>query len=85
VEAGEPRKHLPVNVPRALIEQAERLIEKYPVLGYTNRSSFIEEGIRRWLEREQTRALKLEAIYKDDAVAGSLDFTRRPARKKRQP
>ena len=52
-----------VSLPAALIDRAEQLARKYPILGYTNKSGFVTEALRRWLEREEDRLLALGGIY----------------------
>lgn len=71
-----PRKPFStVSMPTALLERAQRLVTGFPELGYTNKSSFTEEALRRWLEREEERAAAMRELYANSGKP-SLDFTR---------
>ena len=67
LEEAPSRDFRTVSLPAALIDRAEHLARKYPILGYTNKSGFVTEALRRWLEREEERLLALGGIYGDDA------------------
>lgn len=57
---SKPKTHKTVSLPVPLLERARRVIERYPVLGYSTPSSFVEEALRRWIEREEERGMVLE-------------------------
>lgn len=70
------KSYITLNLPRGLVDSADVLIKNYPELGYTNKSSFAAEALRRWVERETERAATFREVL-ERRPARNLDFTRR--------
>ncbi len=78
--AAARRSYGTISLPSALLGRAEKLVEHFPELGYTNKSSFTEEGLRRWLEREEERAAAMGELYTGKTSKPILDFTQKRKR-----
>ena len=65
-----------VSVPVALLERLQSLMEKYPMMGYGNKSAFVVDALRRRIEEEERHLLGAARLHSDNATERPPPFDR---------